>query len=128
MDQMAAVLMHRPLRAAVLASVVLIARAGSAHAHAFLDHAYPRVGSTVTAPATVTLVFTEDVVPAFSHVAVADEAGKAVATGALLNPEPATLAVSLPALAPGAYTVTWSVISVDTHPTDGHFTFTVRGP
>src|SRR5262249_1020543 len=103
-------------------------RAGPARAHAFLDHAEPRVGSTVAAsPATLTLVFTEPVESGFSRVAVADDAGKGVAAGPLQHPEAATLAVSLPALAPGKYTVTWAVISVDTHPTTGHFAFTV-GP
>jgi copper resistance protein C len=117
-------------RAAVAALVaVLAAGATLASAHAFLDHAEPRVGSTVTAsPPTLTLWFTEPVEPTFSHVTVAGADAKAVATGALEHPGPAALTVSLPALAPGTYTVTWAVVSVDTHPTDGHFSFTVRAP
>jgi methionine-rich copper-binding protein CopC len=36
------------------------------------------------------------------------------------------LSVKLKTLAPGDYSVEWHVTSVDTHKTEGHFTFTVR--
>lgn len=100
-----------------------------ARPHAFLDHAEPRVGSSVAAsPATVTLTFTEAVEAAFSRVEVLDEKGGPLQVGALEHPSPETLTVSLPRLAPGIYTVHWSVVSVDTHPTEGRFTFTVKTP
>jgi len=35
------------------------------------------------------------------------------------------LRVSLPVLPPGAYRVTWRVLSVDAHVTEGDFTFDV---
>jgi hypothetical protein len=35
------------------------------------------------------------------------------------------LRVSLPKLVPGTYRVTWRVLSVDTHVTEGDFTFAV---
>ena len=63
----------------------------------------------------------------FSKVELADAGGKRIETGALEHPESNVLTVSLPGLAPGSYTVSWSVVSVDTHATDGHFTFTVKG-
>lgn len=113
--------------AGVLAT--LLARPGPARAHAFLDHADPRVGSTLSSPpAALTLAFTEPIEAAFSRVEVTDAAGKRIETGPLQHPAPATIAVSLPGLAPGSYTVTWAVVSVDTHPTEGHFTFSVKGP
>ena len=113
--------------AGVLAT--LLARPGPARAHAFLDHAEPRVGSTVSSPpALLTLVFTEPIEAAFSRVEVADASGKRIETGPLEHPAPATITVSLPGLAPGSYTVTWAVVSVDTHPTEGHFVFVVKGP
>ena len=44
----------------------LLFGAASANAHAFLDHANPRVGNAVrTAPREVTLWFTQDLEPAF---------------------------------------------------------------
>jgi len=115
--------------ALVLLVGTLAMRAGPARAHAFLDHAEPRVGSTVhSAPTGLSLAFTEPVEPAFSRVEVADAAGKRIETGPVEHPAPKTLTVSLPGLAPGSYTVTWSVVSVDTHSTEGHFTFSVQGP
>jgi methionine-rich copper-binding protein CopC len=115
--------------AALLILGLFLARAAPAAAHAFLDHADPRVGSTVAAaPPALTLVFTEPVEPTFSRVALTRGDGTAVATGEIVHPAPATLRVALPPLAPGTYTVSWAVVSIDTHPTEGRFTFTVRGP
>jgi methionine-rich copper-binding protein CopC len=98
------------------------------HAHAFLQHAEPRVGSTVSAPAAVTLFFTEPVEEAFSRIEVRDEHGATVPTGALQHPAPDRLTVSLPSLRPGTYTVHWAVVSVDTHPTEGSFEVSVKEP
>ena len=115
------------MRLVVLALGVLLLRARPAGAHAFLDHAQPRVGSTVDAsPSAVTLFFTEPVEPAFSRVEIDDGDGKKVATEAVRHPAPDRLEVPLPALPAGEYTVQWAVVSVDTHPTEGHFTFSVR--
>jgi methionine-rich copper-binding protein CopC len=36
------------------------------------------------------------------------------------------LSVKLKTLPPGIYSVEWHVTSVDTHKTEGHFTFTVK--
>ena len=97
-----------------------------AAAHAFLDHADPRVGSTVHAsPHGVRLWFTEPLEPAFSRVHVVDASGKAVDAGdAHVDASDATvLSVSVPALGPGTYRVQWRGVSVDTHVTEGDFTF-----
>ena len=100
-----------------------------ARAHAFLDHAEPRVGSTVAAPPTAaTLVFTEPIEPAFSHIEVLDAEGRRVDVGSPEHPAPDKLSVHLPGLGPGTYTVHWAVVSVDTHATEGSFKFTVKGP
>jgi len=109
----------------ILAGVLLLwpARAG---AHAFLARADPRVGSTAAgSPAAVTLTFTESIEPTFSRVEVVDGDGKPVETGAAEHPAPDTLRVPLPQLAAGTYTVHWSVVSIDTHATEGSFKFTV---
>jgi hypothetical protein len=99
-----------------------------AGAHAFLDHSEPRVGTSVDAsPPAVTLFFTEPIEPAFSRVDVETEDGKKVETEPARHPAPDRLELPLPALAPGEYTVRWAVVSVDTHPTAGKFTFTVKG-
>ena len=100
-----------------------------ASAHAFLDHAEPRVGSSVsTAPAAVTLTFTETVEPGFCHVEVRSAHGNKVAAGELEHPKPEDVRLPLPPLLSGNYTVHWTVNSVDAHQTQGRFEFTVSPP
>jgi copper resistance protein C len=105
----------------------LLALPATAHAHAFLKTATPAVGSTIAAaPGAVTIDFTEGVEPRFSSIAVQDAAGRRVDKGdAHLAGGSAHLAVDLAPLPPGTYRVTWRVTAVDTHRTEGNFTFTV---
>jgi copper resistance protein C len=101
-----------------------------AEAHAFLDHAVPAVGSSVpTPPATVSIWYTQDLEPAFSGVTVTDQAGQRVDLNNVQIPQgqPNELQIGLKPLPPGTYKVTWHVVSVDTHPTQGKFEFTVGG-
>ena len=116
------------LSCATLLLVLSWVGAPAAVAHAFLDHASPRVGSTVSqAPGELTLSFTQNLEPAFSAVEVFDEKGAKVDKGDVqVDPnDGALLRVSLNPLPPGTYKVVWHVVSVDTHPTEGDFTFQV---
>jgi copper resistance protein C len=99
----------------------------AAHAHAMLDHASPPVGSTTaSAPREVSLTFTQNLEAAFSSVQVTNangtrvDQGKAQITGN-------TMRVGLRALPQGTYRVRWQALSVDTHKTEGSFTFSVGG-
>jgi copper resistance protein C len=110
--------------------LLLIALTGVAgvEAHAFLMDAEPAVGSTVqTSPNEVRIRFTENVEPAFSSIQVFDTSGKEVdkRNVHLDRSDRALLHVSLPRLAAGIYKVVWRVVSVDTHVTNGNFTFRV---
>jgi methionine-rich copper-binding protein CopC len=107
-------------------SALLILMAGTAaEAHAFLDHAEPRVGSTVpSAPREVSLSFTQNLEPAFSSVEVSDANGARVDLGKP-SIRAGVMRVSLKPLPPGTYRVRWQVLSVDTHTTEGSFTFNV---
>ncbi len=99
----------------------------AAQAHAHLDHAVPAAGSTVqTAPRQLVLTFTQDLEPAFSSLDVTDASGGRVDQG---KPEISgnTMRVGLQLLPPGMYRVRWHVVSVDTHKTEGDFTFRVGG-
>ena len=100
---------------------------GDAAAHATLDHASPRVGTTVSAaPREVTLWFTQKLEAAFSGVRVTNAAGQRVdAGGTRVNGT--VMSVTLRSGGPGTYRVEWKVLSVDTHTTEGSFTFRV-GP
>ena len=110
-----------------LIPLLLLLVTGEANAHALLDRAEPRVGNTVaTAPREVTLWFTQKLEPAFSTITVTNAAGQRVDTGKT-RVSGNQMAISLRAGGAGAYHVTWRVLSVDTHTTDGNFTFQV-GP
>ena len=118
----------RRIAFACIAAVAWLASATAA-AHAFLDHAVPAVGSSVhRSPQDVRLWFTEKLEPTFSRVRVVDAQGKRVdrddshvdATDA------SVLTASLQRLAPGTYRVQWRVVSVDTHVTEGDYTFEIK--
>ena len=96
-----------------------------AEAHAFLDHAEPRVGSTVsTAPRELSLSYTQKLEPAFSSVEVTDANGARVDLGKP-SISSSVMRIGLKSLSPGTYRVRWHVLSVDTHTTEGSFTFRV---
>lgn len=97
-------------------------------AHAFLDHASPAAGSQVSgSPQSVDLSYSEPVEPAFSTVHVTDAGGTTLEVGKPAVREGGRLlSVTLKPLPAGMYTVEWHVTSVDTHKTQGHFTFTVK--
>ena len=99
----------------------------AAWAHAFLDRASPAVGSAVSgAPPALNLTYTEPVEPLFCSVQVTDAGGVRVDEGKpTLLEDGRILSVKLKTLPPGIYNVEWHVTSVDTHKTEGHFTFTV---
>ena len=119
---------HRLIVAAAVLAGAITHVSPTVWAHAFLDHANPAVGSTVrTAPEAVTMWFTQELEPAFTTATVTDASGNTVDRGpAQIDPkEPTVLRVALRKLSPGTYTVSWHALSVDTHTTTGHFTFTV---
>ena len=117
---------HIALCAALHAASLSLSQA---HAHAMLDHASPAVGSTGAAPKAVTLWFTEELEPAFSTIEVHNAQGAGVQAGkaAIDGKDRTQLRVPLKPLPPGTYKVIWRVLSVDTHRTQGDFTFRV-GP
>ena len=124
-------MVNQPMTAAAAVLTAAVALGSpAARAHAFLDHASPSVGSTVpAAPAAVTLWFTQQLEPAFTTAQVSDKSGNNVGSGnAQVDPnDPTELRVPLKPLPPGTYTVAWHALSIDTHTTTGHFTFTVSG-
>jgi methionine-rich copper-binding protein CopC len=99
-----------------------------AFAHAFLVKSDPAVGSTVTtAPKRLVLSFTEDLEVPFCTVLVTDSMGMNDAAG---KPQPVPghpdeMQVPLNITMPGKIHVTWHALSVDTHKTQGDFSFTV---
>lgn len=130
------------IRALALALLV----PGTALAHADLTRVTPAAGSTVTAPAAITLQFSEPLTTRFSTFRVmkvpagtspqkaADKALALEANAAALATRAATLPATAaiiklplkPALPRGLYVVAWKILSDDSHPVTGLRTFTVR--
>ena len=118
----------RSIAAVLGAGLALLPAAAFAHAH--LDRTSPSAGSTVTwPPQEVSLWFSEALEAKFSTIEVRDAQGRPMQAGPamLARDNTAQLRVPLKPLAPGIYKVIWRVLSVDTHRTQGDFTFRV-GP
>jgi hypothetical protein len=108
---------------------LLLALQSVTFAHAFLDHAEPKVGSEVSpVPTSVKIWFTQKIEPAFSKIQVFDADGHEVDAKDchLDDKDHSLLIVSLPKLGAGTYKVVWGVVSVDTHRTKGDFKFVVK--
>jgi methionine-rich copper-binding protein CopC len=107
------------------ASLLLLAGAGPAAAHARLVRAVPGDGSTVqTAPSRVSLVFDEEMRPP-STIVVTGPAGVEVQRGTVaVADDTATVAVRVTAA--GTYRVAFRVVSADGHPVTGETTFGFR--
>jgi methionine-rich copper-binding protein CopC len=104
------------------------AAATHAEAHAHLRSAVPAQGSTVSAPPTaLSLVFSEGLEPRFSSVVVTDSSGARVDKNDLQTApgDAKTVTIDVQPLKPGTYHVSWHAVSVDTHKTQGSYSFTV---
>ena len=100
----------------------LIAHVAQAHAH--LEKSTPAEGSTLSAaPAALELTFSEPARLTALSIQRNQEAKRAI-TGLPSTAERAPR-VALPALAAGAYTLTWRVVAADGHVSSGELHFTV---
>lgn len=111
-----------------LTAVALLATAPAALAHATLQSTSPGAGSIVAAePASVSATFDETVGVSSDSLRVYAPNGQRVDTGITTHGRvPQQIVVSLiPGLGRGTYTVGWHVISADSHPVQGAFTFSI---
>ncbi|MET8855040.1 copper resistance protein CopC [Streptomyces sp. NPDC004579] len=108
----------------------LLAGAAPASAHAALTGSNPTQGSVVDeAPAQVSLTFSEQVSLNDGSLQVLDPRGKRVDTGGASDLGGDTYGLKVrPGLPDGTYTVTYQVVSADSHPVSGAFTFSVGAP
>ncbi|MES4902390.1 MULTISPECIES: copper resistance protein CopC [unclassified Streptomyces] len=106
--------------------------ASPAAAHAALTATDPADGAVVkTAPEQVRLTFSEGVLLSRDSVRVLDPKSNRVDAGspAHVGGKSSTAAVALrPGLPDGTYTVAWKVVSEDSHPVAGAFTFSIGAP
>jgi copper transport protein len=113
---------------AAVAIVGLASDPAPADAHAELISTEPASGEQLdAAPDRVVLRFSESVDVAEDAVQVLTAGGDRVDAGDPGHPdgEGSSVAVDLPALDDGTYVVSWRVLSSDSHPVSGAFTFGV---
>ncbi|MEU3278267.1 copper resistance CopC/CopD family protein [Streptomyces antibioticus] len=108
----------------------LLAGAGPASAHAALTGSDPAQGVVVDkAPRQVTLTFSETVSLSDDSLRVLDPKGTRVDDGRPGNVSGTSYAVRLHSGLPdGTYTVTYQVVSADSHPVAGAYTFSIGAP
>lgn len=109
-------------------SVLMVAAAFMAQAHSFPEQESPAAGATVAgSPTQVTIRYDAPIEKLFDSLSVLNAAGQDKAAGApRLSADGNELSVAVAALEPGQYTVKWRVVCVDTHHTEGSYTFTVK--
>ncbi|MFF3373402.1 copper resistance CopC/CopD family protein [Streptomyces sp. NPDC002680] len=121
------VLLLLAVAAALLAG---LAGAAPASAHAALTGSSPSQGIVVDkAPDQVTLTFSEKVALSDGSIRVLDPKGKRVDTGKAAEISGTTYGVPLHSGLPdGTFTVAYQVVSADSHPVAGAYTFSIGAP
>jgi methionine-rich copper-binding protein CopC len=111
------------LLSVLAASTVLVS------AHSFPESEAPAAGQTVNEPPSeVRIKYDAPIEKLFAQLAVLDSSGQNLAQGApTVSDDGYILTVKLPRLKPGNYLVKWRVVGIDTHHTEGSFSFSVVG-
>ncbi|HEX9031109.1 MAG TPA: copper resistance protein CopC [Streptosporangiaceae bacterium] len=114
----------------ILAAIGMVAGAPAALAHATVVSTSPADGAIVArAPSRVSVTFDEPVGITAGSLEVFAPDGSRVDTGGAAHSTPEGIRVALrPGLVHGTYTVGWHVISADSHPVHGAFTFSIGAP
>jgi methionine-rich copper-binding protein CopC len=125
-------LFQKPSRRSVMkihllfAALLIAAPVTPAFAHAHLSHSEPGANTTVAeAPKQLVLTFTEQLEPSFSGVTITDGAGHDMGASPA-KVSGAVITVALKPLVQGTYKVVWHAVSVDTHRTEGDYSFTIK--
>ena len=112
--------------------ILTLALAGwsrEARAHSFPEEQHPSAGQTLRAsPSEIRIKFDAPIEKLFAKVQVLGTDGRDYALGAPeISADGVELTSKVGALKPGEYTVKWAVVCVDTHHTEGSYSFTVTG-
>ncbi|QES42597.1 hypothetical protein DEJ49_17860 [Streptomyces venezuelae] len=109
---------------------LFLAGAAPTSAHAALTGSDPKQGAVVDrAPDQVKLTFSEKVAMSDGSVRVLDPSGKRVDTNKTTDLGSNTYGVRLrPGLPDGTFTVAYQVVSADSHPVAGAYTFSIGAP
>ena len=112
-----------------VAAVVAIAMSSAivASAHSFPESQTPSAGQKVSsAPAEVTINFDAPIEKLFAKLEVTGADGKNEAAGEpQISDDGRHMSIKVAPLKPGDYTVKWAVVGIDTHHTEGSYTFSI---
>ncbi|MEU9955460.1 copper resistance protein CopC [Streptomyces sp. NPDC050982] len=128
--------MSAPRRAvalvALLGALFLLGGAGPVSAHSAVRETSPGEGTVLkSAPEQVTMTFTESVGITDDSLRVLSPENRRVNAGDTEHASGRSDTVRVPlddGLADGTYTVAWRVVSADSHPISGAFTFSIGKP
>jgi methionine-rich copper-binding protein CopC len=98
-----------------------------AAAHSLPESETPSAGQTLASPPSeVAINFDAPIEKLFAKLEVTGADGKNEAAGAQqVSDDGRRLSVKVGALKPGDYTVKWAVVGIDTHHTEGSYTFSI---
>jgi copper resistance protein C len=120
----------KTLKVCIAGALLVAALSGYAlvvSAHSFPESETPSAGQTIAAaPSEVIINFDAPIEKLFAKLEVVGTDGKNDADGApQVSNDGRRLSVKLGALKPGDYTVKWTVVCIDTHHTEGSYTFSI---
>lgn len=120
--------MSKPVVGAVVLLGLMAACASPAFAHAALLNADPAPNSTVAAPKSFKLTFSEKIVPAFSGFSLAMDGGRGMSVTTKVSADRKTMTgTPKGSLIPGMYKLSWHAASVeDGHRTESSYSFKVK--
>jgi methionine-rich copper-binding protein CopC len=98
-------------------------------AHSFPESEAPAAGQTLNKPPPeIRIKYDAPIEKLFAQLTVVDSSGQNLAEGApTVSDDGYVLTVKLPPLKPGNYFVKWRVVCIDTHHTEGSYSFSVVG-
>ena len=103
----------------------------TAHAHSELISSTPSADSTVNSVLGISLTFADEIIPDYTTIVLTgpDGTSEALSTPSFAdNNTIASVEIVQDALPNGVFTVGYSVVSIDSHPISGSYTFTLAQP
>jgi methionine-rich copper-binding protein CopC len=117
--------MRNTLAGAILGVTTCIA--SPTFAHTDLVKSIPAADSTVQAPTSIILTFSEKVAPAFTGFALTmDDGAKVSLTTAISTEGKVITGTPKGSLMAGSYKLVWHAAAADGHRTDGTFSFKIK--
>jgi methionine-rich copper-binding protein CopC len=117
------------LKMCISAAAIAIAMSNAivASAHSFPESETPSAGQTVASPPSeVTINFDAPIEKLFAKLEVTGAGGTNQTAGQpQISDDGRHMSVKVASLKPGDYTVKWAVVGIDTHHTEGSYTFSI---